>query len=729
MQVDLTASHSDLHERIIGSLEPRPWHLNGSPLDNRWTVRLGDQPGMNAKNVMIDFDQLLTGWPTFERLTDPKHVFDLINLKLIIYKCLESSPIGWIRSGHAAVITFNKHLIFVRWKLDRGIQRNSVLSAAWYNEYHLSLRTGRREGLLRLVPKAQALLKAYDEGRVSFPEDDRGNFKANAIAQMLGHRSAASLTTECKNIFVEHFAERGQQFTRLLLTPRSVPDEFATGTMVAYFRPWYDYWKLKEYFGHDPIGYKAFGRTYDISKVAKGWTRPVRRTPDIPEYQAAYLMNAALKILLSDVVEDAIKLMAAIKEKGQSDIPPRDIENINKKLLDLGCKSLTARYCGRGKSRKAFDLRWFLYTCVPACVRVLMAGFGARRDAEMSSTKNDCIDFDSFNEPWLRCYIAKASRKEDRTPIPMSVVRGVEILRKIKSLSQNQGEWLFEFRCPLWGTNIAFRSREAVRSLAQYVEVPLLDNGEQWRFNPHQFRRFFGVTYFWRWAFPNLTALTLHYRHFNPDTTRAYIELSAAETMRRYDQGRAKERRGLATAKKVAARRKADVDAGAKSFTEWVIGNALEGQSLGGALGKRIQAQVDSLKELLQPQLQVGKVEVDGKSFEDGLDALFSTISLRTHPEGHSVCGMRNLPEDKNVSVCLALKEKLTGVPRQSAIGADCKFADDEGCLVCPLRVSLPQLSPYWDDQVTKAKEAYEYASEDARVELRKRIALITEFA
>src|SRR5690606_29162219 len=84
----------------------------------------------------------------------------------------------------------------------------------------------------------------------------------------------------------------------------------------------------------------------------------------------------------------------------------------------------------------------------------------------------------------------------------------------------------------------------ALERFSAFVETPALDNGSPWLPRPHQFRRWFGVTYYNRYRFPQLIALTHLYRHFDPNQTRRYItERNYSGFIEEKDESRARQRR------------------------------------------------------------------------------------------------------------------------------------------------------------------------------------------
>jgi hypothetical protein len=356
---------------------------------------------------------------------------------------------------------------------------------------------------------------------------------------------------------------------------------------------------------------------------------------------------------------------------------------------------------------------------------VVSAAFSARRDEEIASSHIDCIEEDAAGSIWLRCLIVKNLDRVDRVPVPKSVARAVAVVKKIRDLGGKPGQKLYDFACPILGRNVRFELDRRLDLARDYLNVPLLEDQTPWHFTPHQFRKFFGVVYFWRWAFPNLTALTYQYRHFNPDATRAYIELRAAEALRLRDEKLAK------AARKIDAVRAAEFDSGRVEFVSWTITQVASGTKIAGPLGRRIRAEVDALKQEILPDIQLTESESDPDqpTFDTVLAKLVEVTSIQIHPEGHSLCGCGRNETDASLSKCLALKQALLGVPASIGSGPDFQFAEDTGCLVCPHRGALPSMSSYWENHMTAIEKAIPMASHFQSTALADRLTLIKEYA
>ncbi|MGO7847605.1 hypothetical protein ACC671_11005 [Rhizobium ruizarguesonis] len=730
LSVNAPVRINTLHEAIIGRL-PRPyWLTNDSLLDNEWIIQIGEEETHPA--VRIDFNAPITSWPNSVSLTDDSFESDLITIKMVIYFSLKPKPLGWLTSASSLGYLFSTHVDFVRWRVDRGVTANSNLSPEWFNEFDASFKNGTREGLLRLAQRASPVLEAVKAGTLSPQRDDRKGIAGDAFARLVGVTKAVSLTSSSRLAIEGFFRANGIRFTRTARsrkTPVNIKTEITSNSAWTFYSVWFDLWRLRDHLRHDPIGYRAFRSRIGLSRYVRTNFPPPTPTEDTPAYQASCLINSALKLLLDPVCDKFLELVESggINENKQV-VATEAFSECNRRLQALDLPEIACCYhTNRWVQSASPTIFQFIFEIIPIAARIVTAAFSARRDDEITTSKIDCIQIDANGDTWLECMIVKNVDHRDLVPVPKSVARAVEVVRRVRALGQKTSKKLYDFACPILKRPVKFDLHILLNKVRDYFRVPLLDDGTAWRFKPHQFRKFFAVTYFWRWAFPNLTALTYHLRHFNPDTTRAYIEMKAAAALRMQDEKLAEATR------KRDRERMVDFDSTKSSFALWTLKEVASGGTLGGSLGRRINAQVDALKAQFQAEIQVTEMEDDAPSFDQMLSKLAGTISLDPHPEGHSLCGWGTGPDgikqQQCMSRCLQLKEQLTGQSITTASAPDFGFAEDTGCLVCPLRAALPSMAPRWEAEIRDAEQALLDANDEFAPIIRERIRMIIEYA
>ncbi|WP_312946513.1 hypothetical protein [Agrobacterium sp.] len=705
------------------------WFREGELRDNVWHIHLADAATHSTPTLIIDFDQVISGWPNIRSLIDPEFEHDLITIKLVVLNSL--APGGWNKAPGSVKRTFSSHVAFVRWKIDRGITHNSSLSSAWFNEFDAGLKTGHREGLLNLVPQVEKVLNAVKSGELNFPLTKYRGVLSNKFANLIGLSNGSQLTIAARSRVERHFATEGMYFNKRQVkrsAPLRKPNKITTETAFRYYKVWLDLWDLKPKLDHDPIGYQAFKTKRALRRWMKPWVAKPEPTPDVPEYQAAWLINQSLQLVLDTIIDDAIDLVKDGVIAGNRIRNVEKLKQLNIRLDKIGLGNIGPYYNKSGPLPKAGEdifLFHFLFVIALTAARVVTAAFSARRDEEVDSSLIDCIHEDTSGEVWLQCLIVKNIDRQDKVPVPKSVARAVEIVKKIRALGNRSGQRLYSFGCPISGRNVRFELDKRLDFARDYLNVPLLEDESAWHFTPHQFRKFFGVVYHWKWAFPNLTALTFHYRHFNSDSTRTYIELKAAEALRLRDEKVAK------SIRMTDRLRAADFEKGKFDFVAWTLRQAISGTKIDGPLGRRIRAQVEALKQEYLPGMQLIESHEDlaQATFDSAINRLVETISIQVHPEGHSLCGCGGSEVDTLLSNCLAYREICTGIAPSAATGPDFEFAEDLRCLGCPHRGALPCMDDYWAKQVDLITRATPGASGVRSADLKGRMAIIEAYA
>ncbi|NNH85777.1 hypothetical protein HLH89_33030 [Rhizobium laguerreae] len=722
---------TNLHDEIIGALPVRYWFKDGTtPLSNRWVIGTGSVAVRKNPTITIDFDQCLTAFPSLINLLDPERERDLITIKLVVYHSLDEEPVGWNKSPVGASNTFRFQLLFLKWRIQNGIESYAKLNAVSHRQFVRTLRSGGRDALLSMPERIKTLCGAWDKGEVEPYFNQRGDVDGEFVARMLGLQNASSLTSSTRAAMYRYITQKGLRYSRTYKLPeKPIPQEkIAEGSALDFLKPWTQLWKLRELLSHDPIGYRAHLNERDISSQVK-WAKTRRRTKDAPEYQTSWLIDACLKLVHDDVVKELFDIVENGLDQTGCPMDLERFENVNDRLRHLGFPEIRPIYShSTPKGEKPHHLvtiRTFLLVFLPIFCSVVICAFTARRDDERNCLKTDCVEIDANGNMWLNCLIAKNIRDVDRIPIPSSVKAAVDIVRRLHSHNRfRKDEWLFNIACPVTGRPALVSLAKNLKRSCNWLGVPQLANGETWVFTPHQFRKFFGTTYFHRWMFPNLTALSFHYRHFNPDTTRGYLKMRAATALR---MGEDKLARAEVARRNIERER--DTNDGRWQLVRHIIQTALDGAQLAGSAGQRITQQVNELKERFLPELEITKGGYDEPGFEAALEKLVRSTPMQVHPEGHSVCLCNNSNDDKSKSKCLALKQMLTGILPSDSAEVDFDFADDETCLSCPHSARVPAISPYWENALAEVRLMVKLTTGEQRDAIERRIAAIEVYA
>jgi hypothetical protein len=699
MRIDEATS---LHERIIGALPVRKWQVDGQPRDNVWhihTNRLGER----SKPVSIPFDVPISAWPNNSRLDAAEHINDLITAKLLVWHALEPAPIGWLRAASSVPGFHRANMNFLRWRHHIGVQLNSDLTAAHHRDFVARFRAKGLEGMLDVRSRATRLVAADRAGIIQLPRGDRGYFFHAGIEELLG-LSLNQTPPEAIAVLLEYAQEINVPFQRhgrkrIGAQPRRVTKTAA----YAQLSTWQTLWNFNEFLEHDPLQYDAYSDLGELQRSFSGWAEDGRKTPDAPPYQTSWLIDAAVRLIFDDVAENIL----AIGAEEHDSVPVVDsplFALIQRRIDALGfgpIASLYRRSRWQSEPRNIPTVRELIFRLLATAGVICIAAFGARRDCELQALRPGCIEQDQFGDLWLHCWIAKNKRELTKIPTNKIVQRAVHILERLGLLAAVHGDpaWLLEYFDP-YGP-VEFKFNEALRQFSEWVKVPPLPDGSYWEFASHQFRKFFAVSYQWRYFFPDFGALNHHLRQ-SIDVTAGYAKMRGAATLRQYDTTQARLKTsspGWIEMDRFNALREEE-----EAFIVEILRMAIEdGETLGGPKGQALTVQ---LQEKFSAQIDIGiSGEPDGLLNEE-LRKLAKELHMRTHPEGHSICGCGISSKDKETAGCLIQREKRTGEKPSAQAEPDMSFAADDICCRCVHNLRIKRLLPHWERAFDDAMSA-----------------------
>lgn len=678
-----------LHERVIGQLPVREWQIESQPIDNLWRIRTARE-GERAKPVEIRFDVPIGAWPNPSRLDAIQHVKDLVTAKLLIWYAMEPAPIGWIRTGSSVPGFHRTNLNFIRWKHHMGIRSNSELTAAHHRDFVKRYRTKGLEGMLEIEARAKRLVAAHRAGDIVLPLGDRGYFFHAGIEELLG-LTLNQTPPQAISVLHQYAQEREVRFQHLNRTRLTAQPRNTTKTTAAtQLSTWQTLWNFNEFLTHDPLLYNAYASPGELADAYDGWAEDGRKTPDAPPYQTSWLINASIRFIFDNAIEDIFTLF----EEGEHlCLGSNPIWERTKARFDaLGFGSIADQY---GRSRwqpvpeETPTFRELTFILVAAACVIAIAAFGARRDCELRALRPGCIQRDEFGEYWLHCWIAKNKRELTKIPTTRVVVRAVDVLERLTRLATKYGDpsWLLEYFDP--HGPVDFKFNEALRQFATWVNVPPLDDGTFWIFASHQFRKFFAVSYQWRFFYPDFGALNHHMRQ-SIEVTASYTRMRGAATLRQYDATLARKRSTDWIEKDRGAALREEEET---FIVEILRGMLVRGETLGGPKGRALTAR---LQKELSNQIHISNSGQPGPLNEE-LERLAKALYMRTHAEGHGLCGCGTSSKDIETAACLIEREKRTGERSITQSEPDMSFAEDVTCCHCVHNIRIKRLLPYWE--------------------------------
>jgi len=587
----------------------------------------------------------------------------------------------------------------------------------------------------------------------SYRKGKRTYFDFEAMAHAIGVPNGRLLTPRAKEIFrtlasdlgfgLRPYQARSKGFAKRTHQTTSEPNEETSDhkaneqrigqssqRIVGFLRPLEFLWKIRNRLEHDPIGCNPFpgGRTpYAIAHALS--TGKPGRTKTIPPLQACTLINHALEWVL-DYAPDLERYVNRLKAVvSTSDIRERwNSYQLAARLIHpefakhpsanrAGSPFPIRHAYGPGKNFiQKFEttrpaLRTILFEYLASACLIVIAAFSARRCEELEALRDKCIHFID-GDPWLETWIVKNVRALDKIPVPVSVVKAVEVLKWLshERRARTKEPWLLAFdemNPVLDASKPGPAHLDLYRSLdrfARFVGIPKLEDGTEWTPKPHEFRRFFGVTYYHRYRYPHLTALSIFYRHFDPDVTRAYItEAARGGFLRMHEEKRAKKSRAERLGQRFDKERLETFEDEGKAFRKERYGNVVTGQeNISGWGGEAIKRELLSL--VAEAKLKVDISPADDLP-ADTLDQLLTAFAegkrLEPNGLGHSYCKCTSEPQDLATASCLMAQENK-GEEALLLSTPDPAYADDVTCSGCVHNVQLPENEGYWLEMIKR---------------------------
>jgi integrase len=722
-----------LHDSTFSELEPLPCLVAGTIFDDIWTISFTDPAKKRKAQQQLKFDGAVNTYD--RRLNSPEHAHDHLTLKLMMYWALH--PTGWVSSELGASHLLNAALYpFVRWRLDRQLFRNADLTKAWFEEYFSCARkNGSQTSLLSASSRVAQYLEELETGQATLPfktySPERPFVDRTAVARRLGFESTLQIAKSDLKPILDYLARSyPKTYERVLRTQEPGIDptrikKVRYQSIARLLEPWNCLGKVARKLSHDPPGFLPFSYGSTPLAMAKGIGVAPDRTKDIPPQQACELINAALHWVSHG---DAFQTLFIETSRTWEEAPhpsrkvlfrfkvlSRAVQQFRTQLGDevylqrlVPKFGITRRTC----SEEFVDLRTLLFTLLPAACLIVILSFTARRVAEAESLRIDSLDLDQ-DGAWLSVYVQKSLRDIDRIPIPASVVKAIDILIWLSAERRDadQTSWLFQFTDPReFGRNTSFRSSLALKQFVAFIGLKAPQHDPDWRITPHQFRRFFAIVYFYRFAFPHLSALTIFLGHYDPSATRHYCSNAVLGSYAKLISDREADelaRKDAELALKYARQRVEDFETERRQFvTNTFYAIASNQLRVGGFGGDRIKA---DLAALVAEANRIVMIEPSTHGTDTTLDKMIQAYALNKvlepHPQGHSLCKCSSNPVDLAAAACLALRRAFTGNTALPASGPDYAYAEDLVCSGCPHNVAVEWFEGYWHRAEQEASE------------------------
>lgn len=292
----------------------------------------------------------------------------------------------------------------------------------------------------------------------------------------------------------------------------------------------------------DAIGLPQRPFNFSISRYATKHGTPHKPTPLPPPELALHLMSNAMVWVknygpsLLQLVEEAKRLKAKPEEfDGESRTDKEDA--LLRRYPQEGPAGSPWPLAGWARNRSGVEglsLHMAVMMLLTACM-IVIATFSARRLKELQGLEKGDIRRDPTGAIWLRSFIEKTIQGKEWIPTAEVVELAFSILTKLSAEARAaSGEaFITKWSSPFMNDNyssILIWQPNHLNAFAAHVNVPLFSgaNGEltAWKWNSHQFRRFFAVLYFYRYRGASIDILAYFLRHLDLEMTKKYLKLS-----------------------------------------------------------------------------------------------------------------------------------------------------------------------------------------------------------
>lgn len=491
---------------------PYPWVESIS--DNGNTLIIRDVHTEDPETQKIRFDFLL-GDGT--KLTDQVNSkFYSLALEYIeVFQVLSPDPTAKTTEQRMRSLFY-----FISWLKRRSVRKLESVTMAHIRKYSKDVSSGM-ESLLDLPQRVHSAIQAAlrDNDELLRDGSRKNKIKRSGITEkynVLNDSHIGGSRPLMKQVFdfYQNEINAGTSYKKLsqlkyqdLEEVLVLPKKLTSTSVLRHLSPieeiyfWRDYIRVTNFkFNPFPEG---------GAKLANVLGSEVGRTPSLhPDVAIPYLTEAARWV--EDCSDDIIDIYLNERSREHVDNCLKDLK------IDL---SMTRNYELRAYASHSFKSasRIGLVRLLATACFLVITGLTARRSDEVCELNAGCCD-----NCWLTIYINKTLQRNDAQPVPPLVQRAVRVLEKLseKARLTNSNEKLFQI---LDENNDVMRF-DPSSYMTKFYYVTVYDAvGIDWKFSPHQLRRFFALLYFHRFDNSKIGILSYHLRHFSIEMTKRYV--------------------------------------------------------------------------------------------------------------------------------------------------------------------------------------------------------------
>lgn len=164
-----------------------------------------------------------------------------------------------------------------------------------------------------------------------------------------------------------------------------------------------------------------------------------------------------------------------------------------------------------------------------ASCAILLGGFVARRDIGVRSAHFGCLTEDEHGLLKMNIYIGKTDKDRVDIPVPSIIKTVVETLEGLSADTREATgkAWLFEVAIDPMKPDrmVSSRFHQIMDQFLEFYRVEPPEGLDRWNIGIHMLRRGYGIWYYYGLIGGSPDALSLMFRHNDPNMTRIYFTM------------------------------------------------------------------------------------------------------------------------------------------------------------------------------------------------------------
>ena len=626
------------------------------------------------------------------RLTDPEYKEMLEIIKTQVFG-LRTGRFATVTSADVQADMATAIINWASWMILNNIKSFSHLTPEDFKAYLEAVIYGAGN-LLRYSARLIEFVKQHRAAGKEIPSVQKSHVRPLLDATKLltlagidapkGFRDKSTSYELLKIAREENFYLTPKQIAKLSLNPPELK-KIVNIQLIRTLQPWDYQWRMQSLFSSKSLIFNPFEDTSpDRMGIEIG--KPKGRTATPPVRQSMELIDRSLRWVL-DYSPVLFELRTKFEQLNQLNLTKETRINRMKKIvrktnLPDGPGSIKQLDASTKRITDGVSFKMALLEFLPAACFVVIAAFTARRLEEVLSIRaagkdnEDCVSSNA-NGYFLETYVEKTVRDWEKLPCTEAVVAAIEVLRMWSAPARRATGDVKLFRYKnLTTKDIPFFSPgKSINIFTKFLSLSLTEDGNEWEFKPHQFRRFFAIMYFWRYEYGNLSALGQHLRHFNTEMTQTYVT---------------------------------EVETGAifkhvgREFTTTILSEAARGKrNVSGPFGEKFKEKFKQLIEKYRRQTKVVSPKLINETVERFVD--MSNRRLKGFKWGYCACG--TAPQQLANARCLQGDENPA-----KAIEPDVSKSSPVVCGDCPHHLTGEAFKEFWKEEL----EMHERAAADS---------------